>query len=408
MSKICAVMIVKNEERVLPRLFKNISGKFSHMVIVDTGSTDSTKELFRKHFRAEKIHGTIVDETWNGFGPARTKAFQIAEQEKVDGINKCDFMMVVDADDHIEGNPEKLDLTESVDYYSVMIYTAGINYWQGRIFNLSKPGWKYVGRAHEFPTRDGQIISGFIDKSTVWIRSQMDGSSWTDGPEKFEKQVALLKMDLEDPEIKNKERTTFYIAQAYRDKKDLEEALKWYEARVNMAGWNDETWYALYQTAILKMQLGREDEAIGTFWRAINMNPTRIEPLYQLIRFYRVKNMFTAGYIVGMNALKIPEPPTGIFIASATYEWSLWDEVSICAFYVNDFETAEILATKALEHAAESEKPRITNNIEFARQRLAIKRTYYTDSKALQPTEQSKIIAETAVVPPRYNQNTKN
>ena len=39
------VMIVKNEERTLPRLAESVRGQLDHWTIVDTGSTDQTKAI---------------------------------------------------------------------------------------------------------------------------------------------------------------------------------------------------------------------------------------------------------------------------------------------------------------------------------------------------------------------------
>lgn len=38
-------MIVKNEEAMLPRCLKSVSGLVDEIIIVDTGSTDSTREI---------------------------------------------------------------------------------------------------------------------------------------------------------------------------------------------------------------------------------------------------------------------------------------------------------------------------------------------------------------------------
>ena len=39
------VMIVKNEERTLPRLAESVRGQLDHWTIVDTGSTDQTMAI---------------------------------------------------------------------------------------------------------------------------------------------------------------------------------------------------------------------------------------------------------------------------------------------------------------------------------------------------------------------------
>ena len=51
-------MIVKNEEKVLARCLDSLKGLYEELVIVDTGSTDSTKEI------AAGYTDKIYDFTW--------------------------------------------------------------------------------------------------------------------------------------------------------------------------------------------------------------------------------------------------------------------------------------------------------------------------------------------------------
>ena len=55
---ISCVMIVKNEESILARCLDSIRDLMDEIVIVDTGSTDKTKEIARKY--TDKIY----DFTW--------------------------------------------------------------------------------------------------------------------------------------------------------------------------------------------------------------------------------------------------------------------------------------------------------------------------------------------------------
>ena len=59
-------MIVKNEEKVLARCLDSLKGLYEELIIVDTGSTDSTKEI------AAGYTGKIYDFAWTGsFSDAR-------------------------------------------------------------------------------------------------------------------------------------------------------------------------------------------------------------------------------------------------------------------------------------------------------------------------------------------------
>ena len=49
MIRISVCMIVKNEEDVLARCLDSLRGIWDELIIVDTGSTDRTKEIAKKY-----------------------------------------------------------------------------------------------------------------------------------------------------------------------------------------------------------------------------------------------------------------------------------------------------------------------------------------------------------------------
>lgn len=90
-------MIVKNEEKVLDRCLASIFDLMDEIIIVDTGSTDRTKEI------AGKYTGRIYDFAWcDDFSKARNFAFEKAA---------CDYIYSADADEVLdEENHEKFRL----------------------------------------------------------------------------------------------------------------------------------------------------------------------------------------------------------------------------------------------------------------------------------------------------------
>lgn len=95
MITISACMIVKNEERVLDRCLKSLVDLVDEIILVDTGSTDTTKLI------AEKYNCRIYDYEWiDDFAAARNFSFSKAGM---------DYIYVADADEYIdEINREKI------------------------------------------------------------------------------------------------------------------------------------------------------------------------------------------------------------------------------------------------------------------------------------------------------------
>lgn len=88
MITISLCMIVKNEEAVLRRCLDSLKSIVDEMIIVDTGSTDRTKEIAREY--TEKVY----DFEWiDDFSAARNASFEKA---------CCDYIYVADADEVLD------------------------------------------------------------------------------------------------------------------------------------------------------------------------------------------------------------------------------------------------------------------------------------------------------------------
>src|SRR5688572_6056233 len=95
----------------------------------------------------------------------------------------------------------------------------------------------------------------------------------------------------------NLERTVFYLAQSYRDSKQFERALDWYEKRALMGGWPEETWNALFQLGRIQQTLEYDWRVVLNFYlQAFNFRPWRLEAVYQIARFYRDHQQWSLGY----------------------------------------------------------------------------------------------------------------
>lgn len=88
-----AVLIVKDEEEVLERCLSSVAWA-DEIVVYDTGSTDRTVEI------ARRFTETVVEGYWDeDFGAARNRALAHATS---------DWIMVVDADEVMVGDPESV------------------------------------------------------------------------------------------------------------------------------------------------------------------------------------------------------------------------------------------------------------------------------------------------------------
>lgn len=104
MVTISLCMIVKNEEKTLDRCLQSVAGITDEIIIVDTGSTDRTKEI------AEKWTPHVFDFIWrDDFSAARNYSFQHATKE---------YILWLDADDILlpENHQKLLMLKQAVNW----------------------------------------------------------------------------------------------------------------------------------------------------------------------------------------------------------------------------------------------------------------------------------------------------
>lgn len=149
-------MIVKNEEETLERCLESAKSFTDEIIIVDTGSTDSTKEI------AKKFNAVVYDFKWiDDFSAARNFAFSKATKE---------YIFWLDADDYITNENikkiEELKVTfdNNVDAvsmnYSLSRDANGNTTYslkRNRLVKKSKD-FKWIGCIHEYLEVFGNII----------------------------------------------------------------------------------------------------------------------------------------------------------------------------------------------------------------------------------------------------------
>ncbi len=147
-------MIVKNESAVLARALTCAKKFADEIIVVDTGSTDDTKEI------AKKFTDKVFDFEWcDDFSRARNYAFSLAS---------CDYQMWLDADDVItDANIKKINnlkkSSTDVDVFMCQ-YSTGFNnenqpsvtYFRERILKRAN-NFKWQGFVHEVIAPCGKI-----------------------------------------------------------------------------------------------------------------------------------------------------------------------------------------------------------------------------------------------------------
>lgn len=150
-------MIVKNEEKVLERCLKSIHHLIDEIIIVDTGSTDKTKEI------AKMYTDYIYDFQWtNNFSDARNYAQMKATGEWILVLDADEY---VDQDNFVEAIQELRSFPSTVDslyctiYNFVGVYGEEVIQHHNMRFYRNIPSLHYIRAIHEqLVKEDGELI----------------------------------------------------------------------------------------------------------------------------------------------------------------------------------------------------------------------------------------------------------
>ena len=307
-------MIVKDEAAVIGRCIASVLPLVDTWTIVDTGSTDGTQELVRALLG--DLPGTLHERPWRDFGANRSELMRLAR-------GTADYLLLVDADMTVraEGELPPLD----ADAY-LLLHAGSLAYRIPRLVRGDLP-WRYVGATHEYlacdeATSDQQVLDALV------IEHHADGGSRAD---KFERDRRLLERAVaEDP---GDERSAFYLAQTYADLGEVDLALAAYRRRVELGGWEEETFVA--QLRIGELLAARDwPAAVPELLAAWELRPRRAEPLYRLAQGYRARDQHWLAAVFARTGSAIPFPADDLlFVEREPYDWGLRFERSISAYW---------------------------------------------------------------------------
>jgi len=264
MITLSIAMIVKNEHNTLSRCLECAKQIADEIIIVDTGSTDDTKEI------ALKYTDKIYDFKWvDDFSKARNFAFSKATME---------YIMWLDADDVIlKEDISKLKtlkniLTKDIDMimlkYNLNLDENGVpslSYYRERIVKRTK-NYKWISPIHEVIPRSGKVI--FED---IAITHKKLCTSYSDRNLKiFEK--------MKNGNYPFDARQTFYYARELMYAKRYEESLEEYNRFLNLPNaWIENKISASLDLYDIYHILGDNENAILSLFNSFKYSLPRAE-----------------------------------------------------------------------------------------------------------------------------------
>jgi len=318
-------MIVKNEAKIITRALDSAISIIDTFCICDTGSTDNTKEIIAKYFKAKGICGYLVEEPFVNFSDTRN-----ASLKKCQELTDSDYILLMDADMKLSiSSTFNKDSLRKADIHKVL-QGASDFYYENVRFIKNIPGFRYTGVTHEYlDCPSGSRCMGF-PRDVIFIHDIGDGGCKGD---KFTRDIALLEKGLvgEPDNV----RYHFYLANSYYDSGLTDKAIDAYKKRIKLGGWLEEVWYSYFRLGLCYQRKGNMDSAISAWLDAYEVNPCRAENIYEITKHYRViakQKLSFHFYLLG-KGIKKPADTT-LFLHSNVYEYLFDYELSIIGYYI--------------------------------------------------------------------------
>ncbi len=360
MPTLSLCMIVKNEEQFLERCLQSVQGLVDEIIIVDTGSTDRTKEI------ARQFTDKIYDFTWvDDFSAARNESLKHATanwilvldadevlatedhlnikellcQQGVDGYVLVQRNYIKDLQDLQYFTNSGIKVTGTTEHESGLVPSSGDAYRESRgtagwfptpmvrLFR-NMPGVKFTGLVHEdvFPSLPGKIISV---SSPIHHFGKLNPETWKTKWQLYE-QLAEKKA------AQGQDYHAYYeLGRQYLENRKIELAKAMFEKSIAL---NDSFWVSWFNLGSLHLLQDNPMAARDYLLKAKELNPRAVAVYSNLGVVYARMKQFS--------------PALGMFAASLNLhprQPGVLRNMSHCYDEMGDKTRAKLAWQKALE-----------------------------------------------------------
>ena len=194
-------MIVKNEIETLEKCLVLARPHVDEIVIVDTGSTDGTRELAQQY-------ADVYDEIeWPG-------SFSVARNYSLEKAN-CDYILILDGDEYIEKQEDWLRIREGLGQLDIAALVLPVRnllgdtnvveadvFWQERILR-NHPDIRYHGSVHNQIMESIVAHANQTGRHIVRLEAEITHTGYALSEEKmvekYKTRIDLLRYEYENP-----------------------------------------------------------------------------------------------------------------------------------------------------------------------------------------------------------------
>lgn len=336
MATVSLCMIVKNEEDNLPRCLDTVKDLVDEIVIVDTGSTDKTKEI------AGRYTDKIYDFVWrDDFAAARNFAFDQGTME---------YCMWLDADDVIEPDDReafrilKDTLPGETDVVMMRYHTAfdengrpAFTYYRERLIRRAGE-YRWEGAIHEA-----------IAPAGIVLYSQTAVTHRKTGPGDPNRNLRIFEGLLARGKELSPREQFYYARELTYHGRDKESAAA-FEGFLEQGGWVENEIEACRNLAACYKRLGETELVFRSLAFSFRYAPPRAEICCDLGKFFQEQNEVKTAVFWYELALKCKRnDASGAFVTPDCYQYIPYIELCVCWYQIGDIEKAIFFNEKAGE-----------------------------------------------------------
>lgn len=329
MITLSVCMIVKNEQDVLNNALSSIKDIADEIIIVDTGSTDKTKEI------AYQYTDKVYDFEWcNDFSKARNYSFSKATM---------DYCMWLDADDVIKDDDRekflllKEELSPDISVVMMKYHTVfdqnnnpTFTYYRERLLRrIDHFYWE--GFVHEVISPRGKVIYSEIAITHAKIH-----------PSDPDRNLHLFKQKIEEGKNFSPREIFYYARELYYHQKYYE-AIREFKRFLNTKkGWIENNISACQFIGYCYHHLDEHEQAITWLLKSLYYDVPRAEICCDLGKYFlELKHIEKAIYWYAVALSCSREDSTGAFILPDCYDYIPYIQLCLCYDYIKDYKTAQ-------------------------------------------------------------------
>lgn len=328
MISLSICMIVKNEEKVLERCLSCLTDIADEIIIVDTGSTDKTKDI------AKKFTDKIYDFKWiDNFSAARNFSFSKATKEYIMWLDADDVILPIDLEKLVK---LKNSLDKNIDMVMLKYNTGfdengnvNFSYYRERILKRTK-GYTWVSPIHEVITISGNTL--YTDIAITHKKSDS-----TDSKRNLRIFESMIKQG-----ITLDARQEFYYARELYYAENFQEAiLSFNKVLDNESAWVENKINGCIDLSHCYLALNDKTNAVLALTRSFMYDTPRAEICCEIGSFFMNENKFLNAEYWYKQALNCTLDITrGGFYMLDCYNYIPYLQLCVCSFRLGDIKKA--------------------------------------------------------------------